>query len=572
MKKLLPILMVAAGISQGQIQTINSTDPVSTGPSKINSNFNFLMQSKVAIWSGAGTPGTINLSVLGDLYINTAVSPRVTYQCYAVTMCSGVSTGQWQLIGAGSAQVYPPAGIPLSTGSAWGASYSTGTSPGNLVLLNSSAQLPAVSAALLTNFPTLNQNTTGTAENVTGVVQVAHGGTGTTTPGIVAGTNVTITGSWPNQTVNASGNSGFGSVPANAATGSGGTRTYTFGNPVNTIYDTITGATTITVGGVSTGSGPYYAYIVNQASAGANLNPITWMGVTIVGFCAIDNSTTNAVTQIYFNYIPAVGAVILGCQSVTDPGVAANNLEMSQGTRGPPIAATAAAVNTALSGAPVTLATLATTATNLTSYPTLCGGGQFSQGLSSGSNNCGTPGGGSPLSTTLFWPFGQISYNVGTATPALGSANVVEYYEFYLPSPGVVLNNISAYITSGATANHGAFAIYDSACTTLLGTTNTVAATSAVAVNFPFASPVSLAGGKYFLAMTSDQSTLKFDGPPTSFVSDVANLNESASTYHTFTGNASTGTSTLAFNAACGTRTALSVTGGVGAYPGVALH
>lgn len=35
------------------------------------------------------------------------------------------------------------------------------------------------SAAALTNFPTLNQNTTGTASNVTGIVSVANGGTGT---------------------------------------------------------------------------------------------------------------------------------------------------------------------------------------------------------------------------------------------------------------------------------------------------------------------------------------------------------------------------------------------------------
>lgn len=36
------------------------------------------------------------------------------------------------------------------------------------------------SAAALTNFPTLNQNTTGTASNVTGVVALANGGTGAT--------------------------------------------------------------------------------------------------------------------------------------------------------------------------------------------------------------------------------------------------------------------------------------------------------------------------------------------------------------------------------------------------------
>jgi len=40
---------------------------------------------------------------------------------------------------------------------------------------------PAGSAANLTNFPTLNQNTTGTAANVTGTVAIANGGTGQTT-------------------------------------------------------------------------------------------------------------------------------------------------------------------------------------------------------------------------------------------------------------------------------------------------------------------------------------------------------------------------------------------------------
>ena len=60
--------------------------------------------------------------------------------------------------------------------------------------------------------PTLNQNTTGTAANVTGIVAKANGGTGTATPNLVAGTNVTITGSWPNQTINAAGGGGGGGV------------------------------------------------------------------------------------------------------------------------------------------------------------------------------------------------------------------------------------------------------------------------------------------------------------------------------------------------------------------------
>jgi hypothetical protein len=65
---------------------------------------------------------------------------------------------------------YPGAGIPTSTGSAWGTSYTVGTGAGNLVQLNGSSQLPAVSAALLTNWPTFNQSTTGTAAGVNGVL------------------------------------------------------------------------------------------------------------------------------------------------------------------------------------------------------------------------------------------------------------------------------------------------------------------------------------------------------------------------------------------------------------------
>lgn len=43
------------------------------------------------------------------------------------------------------------------------------------------------------------------ATNVTGTLPVANGGTGTATPSLVGGTNITISGTWPNQTVTAAG-------------------------------------------------------------------------------------------------------------------------------------------------------------------------------------------------------------------------------------------------------------------------------------------------------------------------------------------------------------------------------
>jgi hypothetical protein len=51
---------------------------------------------------------------------------------------------------------------------------------------------------------------------VTGTLPVANGGTGTATPSIVAGTNVTVTGTWPNQTIAASG--GGGGTPGGSTT------------------------------------------------------------------------------------------------------------------------------------------------------------------------------------------------------------------------------------------------------------------------------------------------------------------------------------------------------------------
>jgi hypothetical protein len=50
--------------------------------------------------------------------------------------------------------------------------------------------------------PTWNQNTTGTAAGLSAILGVSSGGTGTGTPSLVAGTNITITGSFPNQTIN----------------------------------------------------------------------------------------------------------------------------------------------------------------------------------------------------------------------------------------------------------------------------------------------------------------------------------------------------------------------------------
>jgi hypothetical protein len=91
-----------------------------------------------------------------------------------------------------------------------GTGVTTSTGTGSVVLSTSptlvTPLLGTPTSGNLANctFPTLNQNTSGTAAGLSSILAVASGGTGTATPALVQGTGVTITGSWPNQTIAAS--------------------------------------------------------------------------------------------------------------------------------------------------------------------------------------------------------------------------------------------------------------------------------------------------------------------------------------------------------------------------------
>ena len=92
-------------------------------------------------------------------------------------------------------------GFAYSNGTGFSAASTTGS--GNLVLANSpTLTTPALgtpSAVVLTNGTGLPLTT-----GVTGLLPVANGGTGTATPSLVGGNNITVTGSWPNQTLSVS--------------------------------------------------------------------------------------------------------------------------------------------------------------------------------------------------------------------------------------------------------------------------------------------------------------------------------------------------------------------------------
>ncbi len=166
MKRIL-LALVCGGTLFGQLTVLQPTSPASYVD--LNNNFSYLNLNKlqyVGTWS-SGTSYSSNqaVSYAGGLYV--ATQPGAGYE-------PDTSPAYW----VGASKTYPAAGVVSSTGSAWGSSYAVGTAANDLVQLNGSGQLPAVSAALLTNFPTLNQSTTGTASNVTGTVAIANGGTG----------------------------------------------------------------------------------------------------------------------------------------------------------------------------------------------------------------------------------------------------------------------------------------------------------------------------------------------------------------------------------------------------------
>ena len=103
----------------------------------------------------------------------------------------------------------------------------------------------------------------GLSTHVTGTLPIANGGTGTTTPAIVAGTNITVSGSWPNQTINAALN---GTVTSVGFTGG----LITVANPTTTPAFTVAG----TSGGIT-----YFSSASTWASSAA----LTQYGVVYGG-------------------------------------------------------------------------------------------------------------------------------------------------------------------------------------------------------------------------------------------------------------------------------------------------
>jgi hypothetical protein len=120
----------------------------------------------------------------------------------------------------------------------------------------------------------------GTGSNVTslnasnvasGTLAVARGGTGTASPSLVGGTNITISGSWPNQTVTASGG---GVTSLNGQTGA----------ITSTNVDSIGSYQSVVYGISASSSPPSQTTVVstNSTLAGSNLR-YNYSGAQYIG-------------------------------------------------------------------------------------------------------------------------------------------------------------------------------------------------------------------------------------------------------------------------------------------------
>jgi hypothetical protein len=107
------------------------------------------------------------------------------------------------------------------------------TTSGTLAVSLSGTALPIANGGTGTTSTTFANLTT----NVTGTLPVANGGTGTTTPSLVQGSNITITGTWPNQTIATASSGGFSSMDVFTSSG-----TWSVPSGITKCKVTVTGA------------------------------------------------------------------------------------------------------------------------------------------------------------------------------------------------------------------------------------------------------------------------------------------------------------------------------------------
>lgn len=409
--------------------------------------------SSVSFGSTGLTPATSTtgaVTVAGTLALTsggTGATTAATARTNLVSAKSGTNsdiTELYALNGTSGGVAYQNVGNQLIMGSAMTFDGTVLTVPGGFAgPLTSATGLPL---------------TTG----VTGILPVANGGSGTATPAIVAGTNVTVSGTWPNQTVNASSSGTVSSVAVSGGT----TGLTTSGGPITT-SGTITLAGTLavanggtnstataTAGGVGYGTGTAHAYTAAGTSAQVltsnGAGAPTWATPAASGVTSVAQSFTGGIISVAGSPITTSGTLALTVAGTsggvpyftststwaTSALLASNNLMIGGGAGVAPSTVTtgtgvvtALGVNTGTAGAFVVnggaLGTPSSgVATNLTGLPLTTGVTGTLPIANGGTNSTATAtAGGSAYGTGTAFAFtaagtaGQVLTSAGASAP-----------------------------------------------------------------------------------------------------------------------------------------------------------